>query len=102
MIKLLIVDDEPMEREGMQLILEKHFPDLVIQQAKNGRVAVDMAATFSPDLVLMDIKMPGMNGLEAIEAITAEQPHIKFIMVTAYDTFSYMKAAIKLGRRTTS
>lgn len=99
MIKLLIVDDEPMEREGMQLILEKHFPDLVIQQAKNGRVAVDMAATFMPDLVLMDIKMPGMNGLEAIEAITAEQPHIKFIMVTAYDTFSYMKAAIKLGAK---
>ena len=97
MIKLLIVDDEQLEREGMQAIMEKHFPHLSIQQAKNGKMAVEMAKEWSPDLILMDIKMPGMNGLEAIEAINGEQPHIKFIMVTAYDTFSYMKAAIKLG-----
>jgi two-component system, response regulator YesN len=97
MIKLLIVDDEQLEREGMKTILERNFPGLGIQQAKNGKMAVEMANEYSPDLILMDIKMPGMNGLEAMEIINAEQPHIKFIMVTAYDTFSYMKAAIKLG-----
>ena len=97
MIKLLIVDDEQLEREGMQAIIERHFPHVGIRQAKNGNMAVELAKEFSPDLILMDIKMPGMNGLEAMEAIKAERPETKFIMVTAYDTFSYMKAAIKLG-----
>ncbi|MCG1023323.1 response regulator [Sutcliffiella horikoshii] len=97
MIELLIVDDEQIEREGMQTILERNFPDLQIKQAKNGKMAVEMAADFLPDLILMDIKMPGMNGLEAVEQISAKHPKTKFIMVTAYDTFGYVKAAIKLG-----
>ncbi len=97
MIKLLIVDDEQIEREGMQTILERNFPDLLIKQAKNGKMAVEMADDFTPDLILMDIKMPGLNGLEAVEQISAKHPNTKFIMVTAYDTFGYVKAAIKLG-----
>lgn len=97
MIKLLIVDDEQIEREGMQTILERNFPHLVIKQAKNGKMAVEMADEFTPDLILMDIKMPGLNGLEAVEQISAKHPETKFIMVTAYDTFGYVKAAIKLG-----
>ncbi|RKP45861.1 response regulator [Cohnella endophytica] len=97
MIKLLIVDDEQIEREGLQAILQKGFPDLVIEQAKNGKIAVQMAETFQPDLILMDIKMPGMNGIEAVERIGAEYPDMKFIMVTAYDTFDYARKAIKLG-----
>ncbi|KMJ57482.1 AraC family transcriptional regulator [Bacillus sp. LL01] len=97
MIKLLIVDDEQIEREGMQAILERSFPGLVIKQAKNGKMAVEMADDFTPDLILMDIKMPGLNGLEAVEQISAKHPKTKFIMVTAYDTFGYVKAAIKLG-----
>lgn len=97
MIKLLIVDDEQIEREGMQAILEKGFPGIVIKQAKNGRMAVEMTSEFQPDLILMDIKMPGMNGLEAVELISTDYPAVKFIMVTAFDTFDYMKQAIKLG-----
>lgn len=97
MKKLLIVDDEQIEREGLQVILQRAFPDLVIEQAKNGRIAVEMAAEFRPDLILMDIKMPGMNGLEAIEKISSEHPKIKFVMVTAYDTFDYARSALKLG-----
>ncbi|MEA3319729.1 MAG: response regulator [Bacillota bacterium] len=97
MIKLLIVDDEQIEREGMQTILERNFPDLLIKQAKNGKMAIEMADDYTPDLILMDIKMPGLNGLEAVEQISATHPKTKFIMVTAYDTFGYVKAAIKLG-----
>ncbi|CAG9622519.1 response regulator [Sutcliffiella rhizosphaerae] len=97
MIKLLIVDDEQMERQGMEAILTKNFPSLIIQQAKNGKLAVELAQSFKPNLILMDIKMPGMNGLEAVEKIANDLPSTKFIMVTAFDTFSYMKAAIKLG-----
>jgi two-component system response regulator YesN len=97
MIKLLIVDDEQIEREGLQAILLKGFPELVIEQAKNGNVAVRMTEQFQPDLILMDIKMPGMNGIEAVERIGMEHPGIKFVMVTAYDTFEYARKAIKLG-----
>lgn len=97
MTKLLIVDDEQIERDGMQAILRKAFPELHIEQAKNGKLALEMAATLQPDLILMDIKMPGINGLEAIELISRDYPHIKFVMVTAYDTFDYARTAIKLG-----
>lgn len=97
MMKVLIVDDEQMEREGMQTILERSFPQLTIEQAKNGQMAVEMTHMIQPDIVLMDIKMPGMNGLEAVEVISADYPSTHFVMVTAYDTFDYMRAAIKLG-----
>jgi two-component system, response regulator YesN len=97
MIKLLIVDDEQIEREGLQAILQKGFPELVIEQANNGKIAVQMAEEFQPDLIMMDIKMPGMTGLEAVERIGADYPDIKFVMVTAYDTFEYARNAIKLG-----
>lgn len=96
-MKLLIVDDEQVERQGMQAILQKAFPDLVIEQAKNGKIAVQLVKEFQPDLILMDIKMPGMNGLEAVEQISLTDPAIKFIMVTAFDTYDYLRQAIKLG-----
>lgn len=99
MARLLIVDDEQIERDGLKAILQKGFPDLVIEQAKNGRIALQMAEQLKPDLILMDIKMPGLNGLEAIELIKSVHPHSKFIMVTAYDTFDYARQAIKLGVR---
>lgn len=97
MMKLLIVDDEPVEREGMQAILQKAFPELTIYQARNGEVAIELANTIQPDLVLMDIKMPGMTGLEAIEKIQDEHSAIKFVMVTAFDMFDYARQALKLG-----
>ncbi|WP_226036637.1 response regulator [Aquibacillus saliphilus] len=97
MIKLLIVDDEQVERDALQAILEKNFSDLVVKQARNGRIAIEAAAEFQPDLVLMDIKMPGISGLEAIKKINLDYPTIKFIMVTAYATFDYAHSAMKLG-----
>jgi len=99
MIKLLIVDDEQIEREGMKAILNRAFPELIIEQANNGNEAVEMAVSFSPDLVLMDIQMPGMNGLEAVEKILEDFPRMKFIMVTAFDTFNYVQSALKLGAK---
>ncbi|MGB3262179.1 response regulator [Paenisporosarcina sp.] len=97
MIKLLIVDDEPIERDGMQAILQKAYPMLEIKQAKNGKVAVNMVDEYKPDLILMDIMMPGMNGLEAVEQISSKHPNIKFVMVTAFDMFDYARQAIRLG-----
>jgi two-component system response regulator YesN len=98
MTSVLIVDDEKIEREGLAAILRKGFPDLAIEQARNGKAAVRMAEEgFRPDLVLMDIKMPGMDGLETIERMSAIDPDIRYIMVTAYDAFDYARQAIKLG-----
>jgi len=98
MTSVLIVDDEKIERDGLQAMLRKGFPDLVIEQARNGKVALRMVEEgFRPDLVLMDIKMPGMDGLETIERMSAIDPDIRYVMVTAYDTFDYARRAIKLG-----
>lgn len=97
MLKLLIVDDEQIEREGMQAILQKAYPNIMIEQANNGKMALEMTDVFKPDLILMDIKMPGITGLEAVERISTKHSSIKFIMVTAYDTFEYLRTAIKLG-----
>ncbi|RSK27578.1 response regulator [Bacillus sp. HMF5848] len=97
MVKILIVDDEQMERDGLQMVIEKHFSHIVIQQAKNGTQAVEVAKEFQPDLVFMDIQMPGQTGLEAIEQINADNPQIKYILVSAYATFDYARTAMKLG-----
>lgn len=96
-LKLLIVDDEPIERQALQQILQKAFPDFQVMQAKNGREAVEYALREVPDLVLMDILMPGMTGLEAIELIQQKGIECQFVMVTAFDTFDYAKSALRLG-----
>jgi len=96
-MNLLIVDDEQIEREGMEAILKKSFPNAVIMQAKNGMESIEIAKMFQPDIVLMDIKMPGMNGLKTIEKIQSIFPNMKFILVTAYDTFDFARQAIRLG-----
>lgn len=96
-MRILIVDDEPMEREGLAKILTRACSDWEIEQAKNGRIAIDIANTWQPHIVLMDIMMPGMTGLEAIEVIQQQQPRCQFIVVTAFETFEYAHQALKLG-----
>ncbi|MWC28858.1 response regulator [Paenibacillus sp. MMS18-CY102] len=97
MLKLLIVDDEPLEREGLQAILHHGIPESHIELARNGAMAVEVARSFEPDIILMDIKMPGMSGLEAVAIIKKAQPAMKFIMVSAYEAFDYARQAMKLG-----
>lgn len=97
MFKLLLVDDEPMEREGMKAILERSFEELEIKQAKNGKLAVEIAADWQPDIIFMDIMMPIMTGLEAIEQIRETDSEVEVVMMTAFDTFDYAQRAIKLG-----
>jgi two-component system response regulator YesN len=97
MIKLLIVDDEAIERSALQKIVEKGVTGIqVIGQAENGNRAIELAIEYEPDLILMDIQMPGIGGLEAIKKIKQLKPMIKFIMVTAYDAFDYARQALRL------
>lgn len=97
MKKLLIVDDEQIVREGLRSIITKSFPKVEIEEARNGKIALEMAAVFHPDIILIDIKMPGMSGLEVIEKINEINPYIKYIMITAYAEFDYAQSALKLG-----
>ncbi|GEM_PF-321694 len=98
MYKLLIVDDEPIEREAMRLIIGSHVPEISeIEEAENGFSAIDLFLQSEPEIVLMDINMPGMNGLEAIQAIRDKGYNAKFIIVTSFSQFDYARKAIKLG-----
>ncbi|NBD23538.1 response regulator [Paenibacillus glycinis] len=100
MITVLIVDDEPIERTALQRMISEGFGDIeIVGQASNGREAIEAAARLKPDLVTMDIKMPGIGGLQAIETIRQTDDAVKFIVVTAYDTFEFAQQAIRLGVR---
>lgn len=98
MYRLLIADDEALEREGLEWIIARFLPGLFeIMHAENGRIAIQLAEQYRPDIVLMDVKMPGIQGLEALEEIKASNPQMKTVLVTAYDYFAYAKQAITLG-----
>jgi two-component system response regulator YesN len=98
MYRLLIADDEALEREGIEWIVTRMMPNTFdIIHAENGRVAIQKADEFRPHLILMDIRMPGIQGLEALKEIKAQHPQIKMILVTAYEHFEYAKEALSLG-----
>lgn len=97
-MRILIADDELLERRAMKKFILENFSDMdVVGEAVNGRMAIELAGKMQPDVIFMDIKMPGINGLEAIEYIHAVQPTIKFILVSAFDTFEYAKQAMQFG-----
>lgn len=98
MFKLLIVDDEKIVIDAVTFIINKEFKEvLIFQWAKSGREAIEKCESFNPDIVLMDIRMPGINGIEAISEIKKTQLNITFIIVSAYEQFEYAKEAISLG-----
>jgi DNA-binding NtrC family response regulator len=93
--KILLVDDEPLNLD----LLEQELGELgyIIAKAGSGRAALDMLATVSPDLVLLDYQMPGMNGFEALTEIKKKQADLPVIMITAYGTIERAVEAIKSG-----
>lgn len=98
MYKILLADDEGIELDALTYILEKNFPgQCTVETAKTGYDAVELSERFRPDIAVMDIRMPGINGMEAIQAIQAISPGILFIVLTAYDKFEYAKEAIRLS-----
>ena len=98
MIKILIADDERPEREMLGRILnEEMHGEVELRFAENGSVAVTIATLWHADVILMDIEMPGINGLEASRQILKQLPGTKIIFITAYSLFSYARDAVKLG-----
>ncbi|HBW13636.1 MAG TPA: DNA-binding response regulator [Proteiniclasticum sp.] len=97
MYKLLICDDEAIIRNGLKSIIEKTSADFdIIGLASNGFEAHEMILFEEPDLVLMDINMPGMTGLEIMENVQTQGIHSKFIIISGYDEFQYAQKAVKL------
>ncbi len=96
-IRVLIVDDHPMVAEGIESILES-YPDIaVVGIAGNGRDALDMAARLAPDVVLMDLNMPGMGGLTATEILLERFPATKVLILSMHDTPEYISTALDHG-----
>ncbi|QYR22863.1 AraC family transcriptional regulator [Paenibacillus sp. sptzw28] len=98
MYRLLIADDEALEREGLEWIVKRMMPDTFeVLHAENGRIAIERAEEFRPHIIMMDVNMPGIQGLAALREIKERLPDTKMVLVTAYDYFAYAKEALSLG-----
>lgn len=97
MLKLLIVDDERLDREGLKEQIDwGKFGISEVETAKNGFEAINIMNTFKPDILITDIKMPGMSGLELAEKAVIIMPRIKIVFVSGYDDFEYVRNALKI------
>src|SRR4051812_11345053 len=99
MIRILIADDHGIVRTGLKLLLERFGDMQVVGEAADGREAVRLAASLRPDIVIMDIGMPLLNGLEAASQIFRENEKTGVIMLSMYTDESYVVRALDVGAR---
>ena len=98
-IRILLADDHAVVRQGFRMILSSH-PDLeIVGEAGNGREAVELAATLRPDVVVMDVAMPELNGIEATRRLTAENPHIRVVALSMHKDSVYVREILRAGAR---
>ncbi|HWR07156.1 response regulator transcription factor [Sporomusa sp.] len=98
MYKLLIVEDVPLERKALRKIIQRQYFNInILEDAKNGIEAIEKAKLYRPDIILMDIRIPEISGLEAQKRIVKIVPNVKTIILTAYSEFDYAQEAIKNG-----
>ena len=99
MIRVLLADDQSIVREGLASLLQTQ-PDIeVIAEAENGKVAVRRSLELKPDVVLMDIRMPVMDGVAAIRTLTQQAPEIKIMVLTTFDDDEYVAQAMAYGAK---
>ena len=97
MFQMLIVDDNAPFRQSLREMLREQFSAMGVEEAEDGENALDKIKTLSPHLVFMDIKLPGLNGLEVTREIKARHPGIRVIILTSYDLPEYREAAENYG-----
>ena len=98
MYKILIVDDEQLERDALKAIINKGINSIIeIQEAVNGRDAIVKSRSFRPDIIFLDIKMPGINGIESARTIRESDSSVAIVFLTAYNQFEYAQEAIDIG-----
>ena len=98
-IKVLIVDDHPLLRQGLSTLLELEGGINVVGQASNGPEALRLAAELQPDVILLDINMPGMNGIEVAKTVRKRHPEVAILVLTIHDNESYVNEMIRSGAK---
>ncbi len=99
MIRILLVDDQFLIRQGIKSLLESNPQMQVIGEAENGQRALEQIPALQPDIVLMDIRMPVMDGVAATNAIAKQYPDIKVLVLTTFDDDEYVSQAMRLGAK---
>src|ERR1700757_2205458 len=99
MLRILIADDHEVARRGIRSLLESHPGWEVCAEAKDGRDAVELATSTKPDLVLLDIGMPNLNGLEAARQILATSPNAAILILTMHDSDNVIREVLRAGAR---
>ena len=97
MIKVLIADDQELMRESLKIILDMNSDIKVIGLAENGRKVLDLVKKTLPDIILMDIRMPELDGVQCTKAVKEKYPNVKIIILTTFDDDEYVFYALKYG-----
>ena len=98
-VRILLADDHTVMRSGLRVLLERHQPFLVVAEAANGREALELTETHRPDVAVLDIAMPGLNGIDASSQIVARHPKTAVIILSMHSDESYVLRALKAGAR---
>jgi DNA-binding NarL/FixJ family response regulator len=96
-IRIMLVDDQEMVRVGFRMILQAESDLSIVAEAGDGATAVDLVAAARPDVVLMDVRMPRMDGIEACRLIRDRRPDTRVMMLTTFDLHDYVHAALRAG-----
>jgi DNA-binding NarL/FixJ family response regulator len=97
MISILLVDDQSLIRQGLRALLELEADIKIVGEAENGQIAINLVRELKPNVILMDIRMPIMDGVAATKEISHHFPHSKILILTTFDDDEYVKAAIQNG-----
>ena len=96
-VRVLLADDQPLLRQGFAMIIGAEADMTVVGEAAGGAEAVELARRLSPDVVLMDVRMPGLDGIAATQQITGAQPEVKVIILTTFDIDEYAFDGLRAG-----